>query len=281
MRYRTASKWQKPIVNPYRFLRNQIRKGLLKVGPAGMSRVPTVQRSNFRVIDGEWVSEEIAGYGVYEPELTEAFIRIVEPGSVVVDVGMHLGYYSTLFAELVGDDGLVVAFEPTPSTRAFAAFNTEHYPIINVRPEALWSEETIINFNDYGLRWMAFNGTKEAKLPIQDELLRTIKVNCVKLDDYVAKIGRRVALVKIDAENAELEILKGGEKFLKRDKPLLSLEVGDGAGGSNSSQAVAFAVSLGYKLWEVTSKGLVEHESKDRYSYGNLILSDPSWKPSW
>ena len=279
MRYRTAESWRKPFINPVRFVRNQIRKGMCRVSKKEASRVETFHCNGFQVINGEWVSEEIAGYGVYEPELTEALLRIVQPGSVVMDVGMHLGYYSTLFAALVGSDGLVIAFEPTPSTRAFATSNTSRFSNIQVRPEALWSSGTLIDFNDYGIKWMAFNGAKSAKVPLKAQLQRTLRVNCVTLDAVVQQLGKRVSLIKIDAESAELEILKGGQEFLKQDKPLISMEIGDQEGERSSEQALGFATSLGYKIWEVTGSGLIPHQFKSNYSYGNVILAEPGWIP--
>ena len=43
----------------------------------------------------------------YAPTTKELVKRVVKKGDVVVDVGAHVGYYSLLFAELVGEKGHV------------------------------------------------------------------------------------------------------------------------------------------------------------------------------
>jgi FkbM family methyltransferase len=39
---------------------------------------------------------------------------VLRPGDVAVDVGANCGYFTAVFAERVGVNGTVVAFEPNP-----------------------------------------------------------------------------------------------------------------------------------------------------------------------
>lgn len=50
----------------------------------------------------------------YEPETRELFERIVKPGMSVIDAGAQIGYFTLLFARLVGRDGKVYSCEPDP-----------------------------------------------------------------------------------------------------------------------------------------------------------------------
>ncbi|MBM3824636.1 MAG: FkbM family methyltransferase [Verrucomicrobia bacterium] len=279
MRYRLAQSWAKPMVNPWRFLRNQTRKCLLKFEEPSTSRVDAFHLDDFKIVDGEWVSEEIAGYGVYEPDLTWILMQLVKEGDVVMDVGMHLGYYATLFALLTGEGGQVHAFEPTPMTRALAAANTERFPQIHVRHEALWSDHGTIVLRDYGLKWMAFNGAKGAKLAVDFADGVDVEVNCLTLDQLWEELRTRIQLVKIDAESAELEILKGGRRLLQEVRPLLSMEVGDAAEQGTSREALNFALEQGYEAWEICGEKLARHKAQESYRYGNLILAPTGWEP--
>jgi hypothetical protein len=48
---------------------------------------------------------------------------VVHRGDVVADVGAHIGYYTLSLARLVGEQGHVFAFEPTPATAALLKKN--------------------------------------------------------------------------------------------------------------------------------------------------------------
>jgi len=52
--------------------------------------------------------------GSYECGKRKAFERVVERGTVVFDIGAHVGFYTLLAAALVGPQGTVIAFEPLP-----------------------------------------------------------------------------------------------------------------------------------------------------------------------
>jgi hypothetical protein len=100
-RYKQAPRWQKPWLNPGRFIRNQLNKHHIHTyEPAELRKIDAFHMHRFTIVNGEGVGEQIASYGIYEESLTEAFLRLVKPGQSVVDVGMHLGYYTTLFAVL-------------------------------------------------------------------------------------------------------------------------------------------------------------------------------------
>jgi len=226
------------------------------------------------VVNGEAVSHEIASYGLFEANLTEAFLRLLKPGQVAMDVGMHLGYYATLFATLVGREGAVHAFEPTPSTRRIAEENTRRFPQITVHPFAVWSSNGSVQLRDYGFQWMAFNTLARPKLKEEPCIPTTFEVQTTTLDDFRQRLNRRVSLVKIDAESAEREILKGAERFLATDQPIVSVEVGDAESSRDSRRLADDLLALNYRPWEFRDGHFVHHQLREFYTYDNLI-----WAP--
>src|SRR3989344_3364089 len=71
--------------------------------------------------------------GVHEPYQTEIIMKNVKRGDVVLDVGANIGYYTLLFAKLVGPEGIVFAFEPDPTNFSILKKNVETNNYTNVR----------------------------------------------------------------------------------------------------------------------------------------------------
>ena len=275
--YYVASRWQKPIRDPIRFFRNQMRR---QVPPeqGAIQRVPSFHLPEFTIVAGEAVSESIANYGIYEPELTSTFLRLIKPGQAVIDVGMHLGYYTTLFALLVGETGLVHAFEPTPSTRELARHNVDRFTQVQVHFEAVWSSVETMTFYDYGSDWMGFNSFTGGRFASANAPYATpIAVRTTTLDIFRNELQRPVSLIKIDAESAERQILFGAQQLLQSDQPILSLEVGDIDNGLDNGQSsrglIEFLQHRGYSAWESRAGRLCRHQLRSRYPYDNLIFA--------
>ncbi|GIW65418.1 MAG: hypothetical protein KatS3mg093_397 [Candidatus Parcubacteria bacterium] len=71
-------------------------------------------------------------------------------------------------------------------------------------------------------------------------------------------------VIKIDVEGAELEVLQGGENFLRNYSPIISLEIwGKDNNGELSMKAVNFLRNLNYKSYYVNENGELEERNGD------------------
>ena len=84
---------------------------------------------------------------------------------------------------------------------------------------------------------------------IQDS--QKIKINV--LDDYFNENTRRVDLIKLDCEGAELNVLKGANKLLSRDRPVVVFEIITNESSSNCHDFINFFTSLKYELFEINT----------------------------
>lgn len=149
--------------------------------------------------------------------------RLHRPG-LIVDVGAHDGLLTLPLARLPG--ARVLAFEPLPQAHARLARACAGLGNVTLRREALSDAP----------------GTLELALPVLDGVPQEQWASTVKsYAGYGARIGtQRVAVpaitldslalaemaaLKIDAEGAEYEVLRGARQTLRRCRPLLTLEL--------------------------------------------------------
>lgn len=140
-----------------------------------------------------------------------------DKGDVVIDAGAHYGFYTLQASRLVGNEGIVLAFEPHPRNHKGLLVNLHLNRIKNVK-----SFNTALGDSD-----------GQTKLYIRSHsgahstFFRTknwLNVKMSKIDTIVDKLGfEKVDLIKIDAEGAELDILKGAIKTIKRYKPKITI----------------------------------------------------------
>lgn len=230
-----------------------------------------------RVVLPEAVSNEIATRGVYELDFTLALIQLLEPGMVFFDVGAHRGYFSLLASRLVGDTGQVHAFEPTPETYLLLSQNVQQRPNVICNNLAVYSESKELAFNDFGIWAPAFNSLYAPRMDKETAARMPVKirkVQAVSVDDYVARSGVKPDLIKIDAESAEMDILRGMSRTLETLRPSFTLETGDEDidGVASSKELVEFACTFGYTPINIVGGTVTRHQIQDRYGYGNLLF---------
>jgi FkbM family methyltransferase len=191
--------------------------------------------------------------GLFDRQTGWMMRRYARPGTVAIDVGAHLGYFSLRLARLVGPTGAVHSFEPDPR---LCPRLREH-----VQANALDGTVTV---NEVGLLDRPVEG--------QPLLLRPqlgwasvvspsgpgadrFSAQMITLDDYVKQADIdpvSISVIKIDVEGAELAVLKGGRETLAASSAAVLVEhVADraAAAGQNKDAVPVFLEELGFKAY--------------------------------
>lgn len=170
--------------------------------------------------------------------------RLHRPG-LIVDIGAHDGLLTLPLARLPG--ARVLAFEPLPQAHARLARACAGLGNVTLRREALSDAA----------------GTLELALPVLDGVPQEQWASTVK---SYAGFGSRIATqrvtvpaitldslglaevvaLKLDAEGAEYEILRGARETLRRCRPVLTLELEERHREGATWAVPAFLDGLGY-----------------------------------
>lgn len=251
-----------------------------RLGIIRPQKILTFFGETMKVVLPEVVSSSLYRYGFFEEGLTTFILNYVKPGMTFFDIGPHYGYFTLLAAHLVGPDGIVHAFEPTPSTFQLLLENTSKSSKIIVHNTAVWSEKTILEFNDYGIMFSAFNSAYKPRVDKQyrkDLTPQIHQVSATSIDAYVHETHCIPDFIKIDAESAEYNILLGMSELFQKHKPYIALEVGDldVEGAIKSKQIVRFLTDRGYEAFEYKDGKIVRHDIQDKYDCNNIFFIHP------
>jgi FkbM family methyltransferase len=168
------------------------------------------------------IGRVLAISGVWEPNVTAAFARVLSPGDVCVDVGAHIGYYTLLASRLVGASGHVYAFEPSPVNYRALRANLELNGVDNVTAYevAVGREERTAVLNE-GPGTNTGRATLRAPVVERDAGRPQVTVEVRPLTGQIpAEDLERVRVVKIDAEGSEVEVLRSLAPILDLGLPL-------------------------------------------------------------
>lgn len=156
-------------------------------------------------------------FGLAEYEDMAFALHVLRPEELFVDVGANVGAYSVLAAGAAG--AVVVAFEPIAETANRLEQNirlndlSEH---VEVHRAGVGSSDGELTFTKHldVVNHVCVNGEAGVRVPI------------VALDDVLG--GRPPALVKIDVEGFEPEVLRGASRMLAQPSLLaLIIEIND------------------------------------------------------
>lgn len=159
--------------------------------------------------------------GDYEPYLKKHFAHLIHKGDTILDVGANIGFHSLYFAELTGQMGKVLAFEPISVN--YQAFKNNL--LLNDFPQVIPINKALGNVNEFVNIHIKEEATNPGSFNLFEKGILNTTIECIKGDDYLdEKDITKVDFMKIDVEGFELEVIKGLVKTIKRDLPILIFE---------------------------------------------------------
>jgi FkbM family methyltransferase len=156
--------------------------------------------------------------------------EVLHAGDTFFDVGAHAGWISLVAARIVGPQGRVVAFEPSPALAGLIRYHKRMNRASAIRVEQAAVTESP-GVNDFFLH---NGGASSVNSLSQDAVVREapiaspidkVLVKTRSLDEYCETAKRIPQVIKIDVEGAELRVLRGTSRILRQFKPTLILAV--------------------------------------------------------
>jgi FkbM family methyltransferase len=156
--------------------------------------------------------------GTHEPHVQQALVSLLKPGMTFWDVGAHIGFFTLLASRLVGRSGQVRAFEPMPQTRERLekSIKLNHVKNVFVQDCALGSTDAD------SILHVPTSTTMSTLIPQTGDYTR-YTVQCRTLNQIAYEFSIP-DVVKIDAEGAELDVIRGGLELLSAHHPTLLVE---------------------------------------------------------
>ncbi len=222
----------------------------------------------------------------FEQRELEFILKVLEPGMTFFDVGANAGIFSLVSAARIGAES-VWAFEPCAETyqlllqnillNGLEGLNAIHTALGDYRGDA------VLQVNRDGKDGL--NTVGQPSHP-DCEIVRHELTPMITLDAFVQENAvQRIDAMKLDAEGAELPILRGGERqFARSDAPLILFEsygFNTKGFGYHPVEIRWFLRNCGYELFQLDTKSGVIRTRSPHTGYDGMGIAVKTTHPSY
>ena len=185
-----------------------------------MITVETIH-GKFTGYDDDWITKGLQECGAFNrPELS-MILSFLRAGDTVLDVGSHIGTYCVPMKKIVGEEGIVYAFEANPETFALLRKNLKDNDVevrafnngVSCKPGILYMQERKNKYISSGSDYLVESPP--------EGLDQAVEVKLVAIDDVVKE---KVDFIKIDVEGMEISVLKSAANTIDRSRPIIYCE---------------------------------------------------------
>ena len=157
---------------------------------------------------------------IWEPHILMAIYKYAQPGTVVLDIGSHIGTFTIPMSHVVGTKGRVHAFEPQRKIYRELRKNCELNNAKNVTCHriAIGDRQQIIEMEKETFHSETVLGNEgRARIGRGGDVAEMRTIDSFNLTN--------ISLVKIDVESSEEQVLNGMINTILKNKPVIIFEL--------------------------------------------------------
>lgn len=225
---------------------------------------------------------------IFEPFNLHVLGTMLKPGSVVLDVGAHIGTYAVVLGTTVSKCR-IYSFEPQGPVYSVLLKNLELNRVENCTPfnlgvahrQLMTSMQRAVSDGTGAGRAVSYNNPRKYNFAGLSVGLGQHVVACVSLDEFASKaLLKRIDLLKIDVEGAEPYVFYGSRAIIRKFRPIIHFEENDkrvtsemarGLGTLEDGEEAHFIIrryvrDMGYRYFRLPFDNvmLVPHERTSR-----------------
>jgi len=197
-------------------------------------------------------SLSLSVFKTFEPLETEVVKKEIKEGDVAVDIGANIGYYTLIFAKLVGKKGLVYAFEPDLDNFEILKKNIK----LNNYNNVILINKAVSNKNGKLKLYLSEKNLADHYSFDSNDGRKSIDVDCVSIDEYFRDI--KIDFIKMDIQGYEYIVFDGMRETLKNNNDLKIVTefypMGIFLSGRNSKNYLKALLSYGFNITNINEE---------------------------
>jgi FkbM family methyltransferase len=217
------------------------------------------------------------GPDAYEAPTSRTLAALVARSRVFLDIGSNIGIYA-VYAGVKHPAVTTYAFEPVPviweKNRKFHQANRlDDSRVLHIAVgDRAGVQQLILPIYDSGLEEEQTGTLQSDSWQAGETRVEKIDVQCTTLDEFAAthSLPEGLCCVKIDVENHEAAVFRGGRQFIGTRRPWIVCEIlpaqkldATGNRVNDNGDVVALVLGLGYVLFAITAEGFFRMNAED------------------
>lgn len=196
------------------------------------------RHGTFTHVDGDdYVGVSLSTYGEYSEQEVRVLEYCLREGQTVIDAGANIGAFTVPMSRLVGPEGRVIAFEPSPQAAELLRLNLAQNDCRNVEVFEAAAGEMNGTIEGSG------EGTVPGALLVGQGGSNPIRVRAMTIDSLALD---KLSFMKIDVDGHERELLRGARETVMRLRPIIYCE---NDRQDKMAALIAAIVEMGYRLY--------------------------------
>jgi len=170
------------------------------------------------------ISTELALFGIHEPLNTKMLAKQLRKDMICLDIGANIGYYTLLESKIVGNNGKIIAIEPSPVNFSKLQKNIQMEGATNIEVYNLAAGD-----KDGKIKFLLKKQSNLSRIVSEDEIKPSdniVEVPIRKLDGFLEERAlKKLDFLRMDVEGYEFFIYMGIRNSIRKFSPTMQIEI--------------------------------------------------------